>query len=89
MPLCSSLHATITQIYPPRPAFTEANVPAGSQNGRVFIITGGNAGIGFELCKILYAAGATVYMASRSEASAKIWLVALASADHLYHAGQG
>ncbi|KAK9384414.1 Glucose/ribitol dehydrogenase [Lipomyces mesembrius] len=67
----SSLHATLTQIYPPRPAFTEANVPAGSQNGRVFIVTGGNAGIGFELCKVLYAAGATVYMACRSKAKAE------------------
>ncbi|KAJ5942468.1 hypothetical protein N7516_002636 [Penicillium verrucosum] len=39
----SSLRATLTQAYPPAPAFTEANVPPGSQNGRVFIVTGGNA----------------------------------------------
>ncbi|KAL3447786.1 hypothetical protein BJX65DRAFT_295596 [Aspergillus insuetus] len=63
----SSLRATLTQIYPPKPAFTEAQVPPGSQRGRVFIVTGGNAGIGFELSKILYAAGATVYIASRSK----------------------
>ncbi|KAF7596253.1 hypothetical protein BBP40_002786 [Aspergillus hancockii] len=68
----SSLGATLTQIYPPRPAFTEANVPAGSQNGSVFIVTGGNSDVGFELCKILYAAGATVYMASRSQATAEV-----------------
>lgn len=67
MSLLSSLRATLTQIYPPRPAFTEANVPADSQNGRVFIVTGGNAGVGLELVKILYAAGATVYIASRSK----------------------
>ncbi|KAK9384402.1 hypothetical protein V1515DRAFT_611633 [Lipomyces mesembrius] len=85
----SSLRPTLTQIYPPRPAFTEANVPAGSQNGRVFIVTGGNAGIGFELCKILYAAGATVYMACRSKASQKRCFEALSSADYLQHAGQG
>lgn len=65
----SSLRATLTQAYPPTPAFTEANVPPGSQNGRIFIVTGGNAGIGLELCKILYAGGATVYMASRSQVS--------------------
>ncbi|KAK7749830.1 hypothetical protein SLS53_000411 [Cytospora paraplurivora] len=63
----SNLRATLTQIYPPKPTFTEANVPAGSQRGRVFIVTGGNAGIGLELTKILYAAGATVYIASRSK----------------------
>ncbi|KAJ5505910.1 Glucose/ribitol dehydrogenase [Penicillium expansum] len=67
----SSLRATLTQAYPPTPAFTEANVPPGSQNGRIFIVTGGNAGIGLELCKILYAGGATVYMASRSQTKAE------------------
>ncbi|CAI7569788.1 unnamed protein product [Penicillium glandicola] len=67
----SSLRATLTQAYPPAPAFTEANTPPGSQNGRVFIVTGGNAGIGLELCKILYASGATVYMASRSQTKAE------------------
>lgn len=65
----SSLRATLTQIYPPKPTFTEADVPAGSQRGRVFIVTGGNAGIGLSLTKILYAAGATVYIASRSKVS--------------------
>ncbi|KAJ5375044.1 Glucose/ribitol dehydrogenase [Penicillium concentricum] len=67
----SSLRATFTQAYPPAPAFTEADAPPGSQNGRVFIVTGGNAGIGLELCKILYASGATVYMASRSQTKAE------------------
>ena len=67
----SSLRANLTQIYPPRPAFTEANVPAGSQNGRVFIVTGGNAGVGLELVKILYGAGATIYIASRSKVGPK------------------
>ncbi|KAJ5823188.1 Glucose/ribitol dehydrogenase [Penicillium robsamsonii] len=67
----SSLRATLTQAYPPAPAFTEANAPPGSQNGRVFIVTGGNAGIGLELCKILYASGATIYMASRSQTKAE------------------
>ncbi|KAI8632859.1 NAD(P)-binding protein [Xylariaceae sp. FL1651] len=56
-----------TQTWPPKPTFTEANVPAGSQAGRVFMVTGGNTGIGFELCKILFASGAKIYMASRSK----------------------
>ncbi|KAM7219580.1 putative oxidoreductase [Rhypophila decipiens] len=61
------LRATLTQIYPPKPNFTKADVPAGSQHGRVFIVTGENAGIGLELTKIIYAAGATAYIASRSK----------------------
>lgn len=35
--------------------------------GRVFIITGWSSGIGFELCRILYKSGATIYLAGRSE----------------------
>ncbi|GAW26661.1 putative glucose ribitol dehydrogenase [Rosellinia necatrix] len=54
-----------TQTWPPSPTFT--SVPAGSQTGRVFIVTGGNTGIGFELCKLLFGSGATIYMASRSK----------------------
>ncbi|KAK1982914.1 hypothetical protein LZ30DRAFT_589525 [Colletotrichum cereale] len=56
-----------TQYYPPRPSFTEEHVRP--QNGRVFIVTGGNTGIGFELVKLLYTTGATIYMASRSKVS--------------------
>lgn len=59
-----------TQFYPPKPTFTEEHV--GPQNGRVFIVTGGNAGVGFELVKILYATGATIYMASRSKVSGRV-----------------
>ncbi|KAL2835586.1 NAD(P)-binding protein [Aspergillus pseudoustus] len=68
----SSLRATLTQIYPPKPTFTEADVAPGSQRGRVFIVTGGNAGIGLELVRILYVAGATVYIASRSKEKAEV-----------------
>ena len=48
----------------PNPRLTEKNLP--SQDGRVFIVTGGNVGVGLELTKILYAAGGTVYVAGRS-----------------------
>lgn len=34
--------------------------------GKVFIVTGGNSGVGFEVVKILYSKGGTVYIASRS-----------------------
>ncbi|KAF4983364.1 hypothetical protein FZEAL_1216 [Fusarium zealandicum] len=60
-----AFRALYTQLFPPTPAFTETNVP--SQHGKVFIVTGGNSGVGFELCKMLYTTGATIYMTSRSE----------------------
>ncbi|KAH9883924.1 hypothetical protein F4778DRAFT_774872 [Xylariomycetidae sp. FL2044] len=60
----------VTQTWPPRPKFTDKHVPAGSQAGRVFLVTGGNAGIGYELCKMLVKSGAKVYMASRSKEKA-------------------
>ncbi|CAI7645389.1 hypothetical protein PCG10_009764 [Penicillium crustosum] len=65
----TSLRNLRTQWFPPKPTFTEKELP--SQNGRVFIVTGGNAGVGLELCKILYGSGATVYMVSRSKERAE------------------
>ncbi|KAI1376900.1 NAD(P)-binding protein [Hypoxylon crocopeplum] len=67
----SKLRSLITQFWPPRPTFTDANSPSGSQAGRVFMVTGGNAGIGYELCRILVGTGATVYMATRSKERAE------------------
>lgn len=37
----------------------------------MFIITGGYVGVSFELCKILYALNATVWIAGRSEPKAQ------------------
>ncbi len=55
-----------SQLVPSRPVLTEANMPA--LGGRVFIVTGGNAGIGFELVKMLYTkGGCTIYIASRTQ----------------------
>ncbi|CAG8892126.1 unnamed protein product [Penicillium egyptiacum] len=59
---------TWSQIFPPPPTLTEANVS--SQNGKVFIVTGGYSGVGFEICRILYQVGGTVYLAGRSEEKA-------------------
>ena len=53
-----------TQFVPPRPNLTEKNLP--SLAGKIFIVTGGNAGIGLDVVKILYSKGGTVYVAGRS-----------------------
>ncbi|KAH8165435.1 hypothetical protein CIB48_g2812 [Xylaria polymorpha] len=47
---------------------TEENL--GTQQGKVFIVTGANTGLGKELSKILYSAHAKVYVAARSAAKA-------------------
>lgn len=64
-----SLRTTVAQLFPGKPTFTEDDIP--DQSGKVFMVTGGNAGCGFELVKILYSKGATVYMASRSKTKAE------------------
>lgn len=65
-----ALRSGWTQWFPSaEPPLTEKNLLR--QDGKVFLVTGGNSGIGFELIKILYAAGATVYMAARSRERAE------------------
>ena len=71
--MATAVRNLYSQLFPSAPTFTEASVP--DQNGKVFIVTGGNAGVGFELVKILYSKGAKVYMASRSEEKAKAAII--------------
>jgi NAD(P)-dependent dehydrogenase (short-subunit alcohol dehydrogenase family) len=59
---------TFSRLFPPQPTPTLKNVP--SQAGKVFVVTGGSSGIGFELAMILYRKGGRVYIAGRSEANA-------------------
>ncbi|EFQ99459.1 short-chain dehydrogenase [Nannizzia gypsea CBS 118893] len=61
--------AQFSQFFPPKPTWTEAEVS--SQDGKVFIVTGGASGIGFELVKMLYEKGGKVYIAGRSEEKAQ------------------
>ncbi|KAK0614966.1 short-chain dehydrogenase [Bombardia bombarda] len=61
--------AQLSQFFPPKPAFTEADVP--SQDAKVFIVTGGSSGIGLELSKILYQKDGRVYIAGRSESKVR------------------
>jgi NAD(P)-dependent dehydrogenase (short-subunit alcohol dehydrogenase family) len=50
----------------PAPDWSPADMPA--QRGRIFLVTGGTSGIGFETAKALAAAGAQVVIASRDAA---------------------
>jgi retinol dehydrogenase-12 len=63
------LHQTLSEFYPPKPTFTEKNLP--DLSGKVYLITGGTSGIGLALAKILYSKNAKVYITSRTDASAE------------------
>ena len=62
----------------PKPTLTENNLP--DQSGRVAIITGGYAGVGQELSKIIYGKNGTVYIAGRSAEKADKALAAIKAA---------
>ncbi|KAL8388214.1 hypothetical protein RB595_009377 [Gaeumannomyces hyphopodioides] len=64
--------------FPPKPEFTESHV--GDLTGKVYIVTGSNTGVGFELAKILYGAGGTVYVAGRSEDRCRAAVAAIGAA---------
>lgn len=59
--------STLSQFIPPWPPnFTDNDLPYLA--GRVYIVTGAASGVGYQLIKILYLKGATVYIAARSQA---------------------
>ncbi|KAM0522498.1 hypothetical protein ACHAPE_002088 [Trichoderma viride] len=55
----------LTQGFPPKPTFTENNLD--DLSGKVYIVTGGYSGVGYQLSKLLYAKNAIVYIAGRRE----------------------
>ena len=67
-----------SQLFPAKPDLVEKNLPP--QKGKVFVITGGASGVGFELASILYGAGGRVYIAGRSEEYARKSIEAIQSA---------
>lgn len=60
-----SLKSSFTQMFPPKPTFTEKDLP--DLQERVYIVTGANTGTGKELTRLLYSHNAKVYMLARSE----------------------
>ena len=66
-----------SQFFPGSPTFTENDVP--DLKAKVFMVTGGNSGLGYELVKILYCKGAKVYMASRTQSKAEAAIKAIQS----------
>ncbi|CAJ2508439.1 Uu.00g134650.m01.CDS01 [Anthostomella pinea] len=68
--MAPSLSSVWTQFFPPKPRFTEKDV--GDLSGKVYIVTGGNSGLGKELSRLLYSKNAKVYLTARSEEKAKV-----------------
>lgn len=65
MPLPAKPLDAISQAFPPKPHFTESNVP--DLTGKVTIVTGANTGVGREIAQVLYSKNATVWVAARNE----------------------
>ncbi|PVI00641.1 NAD(P)-binding protein [Periconia macrospinosa] len=62
-----SFKQTFTEFFPPQPTITEKDLPPLS--GKTYLVTGGAAGVGKELCRMLYSAGARVFVVGRSLAN--------------------
>ncbi|KAI8938595.1 hypothetical protein NX059_004469 [Plenodomus lindquistii] len=70
--ITSTLHIMgnqFSQAFPPDPTFTEKS--GTDLRGKVYIVTGANAGVGKELARLLYSLNGTVYVAARSAEKAQ------------------
>ncbi|KAF8594162.1 NAD-binding protein [Ceratobasidium sp. AG-I] len=61
-------YSMVKELLPGKPGWSVDQVP--DLTGQVIIVTGGNAGIGRETCKVLLNKGAKVYIAARSKSKA-------------------
>ncbi|KAJ7793584.1 NAD-P-binding protein [Mycena olivaceomarginata] len=62
--ICASTSRSFAAKWPPKPTWTQQDVP--DLTGKIFICTGGSAGIGKETCRVLVARNAKVYLAGRN-----------------------
>ncbi|KAI1320751.1 hypothetical protein F5Y16DRAFT_389574 [Xylariaceae sp. FL0255] len=65
----AGLTGTISQLFPPKPQFTEESLP--DLSDKVYIVTGANTGVGKELSSMLYSKNAKIYVAARSKPKAE------------------
>jgi NAD(P)-dependent dehydrogenase (short-subunit alcohol dehydrogenase family) len=64
-----TLKSSLTQAFPPKPKFTEKDLP--NLKDKIYIVTGANTGTGKELTRLLYGSNAKIYMMARSEEKTK------------------
>ncbi|KAI0862703.1 putative estradiol 17 beta-dehydrogenase [Xylaria cubensis] len=64
-----SLSNIWTNFFPPKPTFTEQDIP--DLAGKTYIVTGATSGIGKEVATLLYKKNAKVYVGARSETKAQ------------------
>ncbi|CAE7204582.1 unnamed protein product [Rhizoctonia solani] len=63
------VYSLFIETFPGTPRWSVDDLP--DLSGQVVIVTGGNSGIGLELCKVLLNKGAKVYMTSRDRVKAE------------------
>lgn len=54
----ASFKSSLAHTFPPKPTFKELDVP--DLQGKVYIVTGSNTGIGKEVARLLYSKNAKV-----------------------------
>lgn len=69
MPPRPPLKSILTQAFPPKPKFTEKDLP--DLKDKVYIVTGANTGTGKQLARLLYTKNAKIYILARSEEKTK------------------
>ncbi|KAI5863278.1 short-chain dehydrogenase [Durotheca rogersii] len=68
----------LRQLFPGTPTYTEQHIP--DLAGRVYLVTGANTGVGWEVARVLFAKNATVWAAARSEEKGRAALEAIRAA---------
>lgn len=63
----------MTAIFQASRAVNLAKIP--DQSGKVYLVTGGNTGLGYEMVKALAAKNAHVFMTSRNSEKQKRWVL--------------